>query len=249
MNSDSIKTFDILHSTAKEYPLSMLDGEVKEVHPYYYQISESSQLNFNPDKSFCRVFILLEGKASFLSNGKNFNYAERAVFIPDPDETFSIKVTDSAKMIEIRRDLTKIDWEEITTENYHYPFTQSFTNSVQYRESFATLTTVKREIVPQRVLPRLAMGTVETKGPDLLGFHDHPMLDQLFFSFSDNHFTMEMDNVKKYLGGYTLMHIPLGSMHGAHVAAGEIVDYIWMDFTFDSKTGLNYLDSAHKPIK
>jgi hypothetical protein len=92
----------------------------------------------------------------------------------------------------------------------------------------------------------MAIGTVETTGPDSVGAHRHPMLEQLFFGLKDNDITVSADEARANLTAFSILHIPLGSNHGAEVAAGKKLHYVWMDF-FMAKEGQEWL-KMHKPI-
>jgi len=86
------------------------------------------------------------------------------------------------------------------------------------------------------------MGTVQTKGPDEVGAHEHPMLEQLFFGLSGNNCTVYADDAQTAFPEYSVLHIPLGSRHSVSVEEGETLNYIWMDFFLDSK-GEEWLDT------
>ena len=84
------------------------------------------------------------------------------------------------------------------------------------------------------------MGTVHTTGPDAVGAHKHPMLEQLFLGLSGNQCTVHADGFTQAFVEYDLLHIPLGSLHGVEVADKHTMYYIWMDF-FLHKDGEEWL--------
>ena len=51
---------------------------------------------------------------------------------------------------------------------------------------------------------------------------------------------------KAHLTSFAILHIPLGSKHGAQVSDGKKLHYVWMDF-FTTKEGQEWL-KMHKPI-
>ena len=79
------------------------------------------------------------------------------------------------------------------------------------------------------------MGTVQTIGPDEVGAHRHPMLEQLFVGLSSNKCTVYADDEQVEFSQYAVLHIPLGSMHSVAVDKGEFLYYVWIDFFLDSK--------------
>ena len=76
--------------------------------------------------------------------------------------------------------------------------------------------------------------------------HAHPMLEQYFLGLEDNDIVVHANGAQTALGANTLLHIPLGSSHGAEVAEGKKLHYVWMDF-FRDREGLRWLET-HKPI-
>ena len=71
------------------------------------------------------------------------------------------------------------------------------------------------------------------------------MLEQLFLGLKDNDIMVSADEAKAQLTSYAILHIPLGSNHGAQVREGKKLYYVWMDF-FITKEGQEWL-KMHKP--
>jgi len=88
------------------------------------------------------------------------------------------------------------------------------------------------------------MGTVQTKGPDEVAAHKHPMLEQLFLGLSDNSCVVYADDASVEFPEHSLLHIPLGSSHSVSVKKDKILYYVWMDFFLD-KQGEEWLQT-HK---
>ena len=79
------------------------------------------------------------------------------------------------------------------------------------------------------------MGTVQTKGPDKVAAHEHPMLEQLFLGLSKNNCIVYADEDKVDFPQYSVVHVPLGSRHSISVEKDQIMYYVWMDFFLDKK--------------
>jgi quercetin dioxygenase-like cupin family protein len=88
------------------------------------------------------------------------------------------------------------------------------------------------------------MGSVETKGPDSVGEHSHPMLDQLFLGLEGCKCTCYADGEEVGLTENMLLHIPLGSRHSVSVEDGDTLSYIWLDF-FLTLNGEKYMNEQH----
>lgn len=98
--------------------------------------------------------------------------------------------------------------------------------------------------MPEEIVPRLCIGSVMTSGPDKVAAHTHPMLEQLFFGLQGNDIEVFADEAKRRFIEGDLLHIPLGSMHGATVEAGKELHYIWIDL-FNSMADMDYIKKHH----
>jgi len=123
---------------------------------------------------------------------------------------------------------------------------KKFSDCPAYREAIKSPKTTSRTLLAENFVPRVALGTVETTGPDAVGAHRHPMLEQLFLGLQGNDINVTADAATARLTAFDILHIPLGSNHGAQVAAGKKLHYIWMDF-FMTKEGQDWL-KMHKPL-
>lgn len=152
-------------------------------------------------------------------------------------------------MLRVRRDLTAADKLELQkyAANNAAPHVKRFSECPPYREAIKSPKTTSRTLLPENYVPRMAVGTVETSGPDRVGAHRHPMLEQLFLGLKDNDITVTADDARAHLPEFTLLHIPLGSNHGAEVEAGKHLHYVWMDF-FAAKEGQQWLQ-MHQPME
>jgi hypothetical protein len=151
--------------------------------------------------------------------------------------------------LRVSRQLTGDDKAELKKYpgNNAAPYVKKFGDCPAYREAIKSPKTVSRALLPENYVPRMAVGTVETTGPDTVGLHRHPMLEQLFLGLKDNDITVSADEAKADLKAFSILHIPLGSNHGAEVATGKKLYYLWMDF-FVSKEGQEWL-KMHKPVE
>tara|TARA_B100000579_G_C22253483_1_gene585995 strand:+ start:97 stop:486 length:390 start_codon:yes stop_codon:yes gene_type:complete len=90
------------------------------------------------------------------------------------------------------------------------------------------------------------MGSVETLGPDEVGRHKHPMLDQMFLGLPGCDGEVWADGESTALRGLDLMHIPLGSTHCASVGEGKKLSYIWIDSYIDRELCQKWFARDHK---
>ena len=99
-------------------------------------------------------------------------------------------------------------------------------------------------ILPEDIVPRVCIGTVETTGPDEVASHTHPMLEQLFLGLKGNEVRVSADSEITGFRENDLLHIPLGSDHGVKVAEGKALHYLWVDI-FSDRSALDYMRDNH----
>ena len=244
MRLEEIKQMDVASLDPAGASSEMLPGEIHGASVFYHRLTGGQRAQFAGTDRYCAIFFLLEGSAGFEADGKSWRYDERAVFADDPKRDVAVTAVSDCAFLEIRWNMSAADLRELSNSAASLPFTQKYLDAIQYREQFKSAKTISRAIIPQRIFPRFAMGSVETHDADQVGSHAHPLLDQFFFSFPENQMTVLIDDVRLPYGGNTLLHIPLGSSHGIDVADGETAHYIWIDFIFDEE-GVAFLDQVH----
>ncbi len=245
MKSNEIKEEILDLRGGKRMSRDLLPNEIPGAVPLLHVLEKGDAFIFPATPHVLRVLLLLNGKASFSDGGEVIIYDEKAVYIDAPQRAVTVSALENASVLEIQWDLT--DAEAAALANGDLPFTQTFEASLKYRDPFKSEKTVSRAIVPHRILPRFAMGSVETHGTDLIGQHAHPLLDQFFFSFPENDCILLIDSFQHPMKGNTILHIPLGSNHGVFVGEKQCASYLWIDFIPDER-GLAYLDEVHKPV-
>jgi hypothetical protein len=141
------------------------------------------------------------------------------------------------------------DMEDLSgfpAENRVGLFYTRFVDCEPYTEKIKSPNTVSRTVLPQDIVPRVSLGTVEAPGPDAVGAHEHPMLDQLFLGLTGNDVTVHADKSSASFTAFELLHIPIGSSHWVSVDEGKKMYYMWMDF-FLTREGQEWL-KTHKPV-
>jgi hypothetical protein len=236
---------DLAHATRASE--RMLPGQIPGATVYHHVMMSGDVVQFMADPGFLRILFLCQGEVVFVLGGKEWRYGQKAVFVPLPEQTVDVRVEQTAHVLEVRWELIEADRQELGEKTDQFPVTARYVDAMQYRDPFKSEKTISRAIIPHRLLPRFAMGSVETYADDLIGQHEHPLLDQFFFSLPENRMTLLIDDIKYPMGPDTLLHIPLGSNHGVSVTGGEVAHYIWIDFIPDPEKGNAYLDEVHKP--
>ena len=211
--------------------------------PVHHTVSAGDAISLDPGGCY-RIFVLTAGEVVFLTGGKEYPCNERVAFIPDPREAVVLRSRAGAQLLEIRWEIKEGDDKLLAEYRTVFPYKQPYSASKQYRDRNKSDKTISRVMVEQRNIPRFCMGSVETYGYDSVKSHDHPMLDQFFFSFPENDMDVLIDFEPVHMPGNMLMYIPLGAMHGAEVQEGKRLHYMWIDF-YQGEEGLKRLDSSH----
>ncbi|MCZ2156157.1 MAG: hypothetical protein LC114_20030 [Bryobacterales bacterium] len=195
------------------------------------------------------VWLLVAGRG--VMRTKDHVYAVEEETIARAPQGWDWQITaatgSTLQLVRVRRKLNEEDFGELAKfpEFQKEPLVRAFKDCTPYGESIKSAKTVSRTLLPENYVPRMAMGTVETTGPDAVAPHRH-VLEQLFLGLRGGEITVTADEAKTTLGEFMILHIPLGSFHGASVEAGRRLHYVWMDF-FGDKAGQEWL-KTHKPL-
>lgn len=229
----------------------VMKGEIKEVRADLVSIAGPARHVEAADPERAVVWLFLAGKGRLLTGRQSFDVEGETIARAPQGWSWRIDVGRGEVLhaLRVRRDLNKDDLAELRKfpQNNAAPHVKKFSECPAYGEAIKSAKTVSRTLLPENFVPRMAMGTVETTGPDTVGAHRHPMLEQLFLGLRDNDITVVADDARANLTEFSILHIPLGSNHGAEVAEGKKLHYIWMDF-FTAKEGQEWL-KMHKPLE
>lgn len=197
------------------------------------------------------VWLVLAGEATMATGRHTYPVAGETVARAPQGWAWRIEAAPGQVLhaLRIRRGLSPQDRAEFARypQNNAAPHVKKFSECPAYKEAIKSPKTTSRTLLAENFVPRMALGTVETTGPDSVGRHSHPMLEQFFLGLRGNDITVLADEEKARLPEFAILHIPLGSNHGAEVAEGRKLHYIWMDF-FMTKEGQEWL-KTHQPIE
>jgi mannose-6-phosphate isomerase-like protein (cupin superfamily) len=225
-------------------------GEIAEVTLDLVSLAPGAQHREPAHLDEAVVWLILDGKGTLQARDQSFPVEGETIARAPQGWDWRLTAASGSRLhaLRIKRLLTATDFEELKLHAAHQavPLVRRFLDCTPYGEAIKSPKTVSRTLLPENFVPRMALGTVETTGPDAVGAHSHPMLEQLFLGLRGNDITVTADARQANLREFTILHIPLGSHHGAQVAAGRKLHYVWMDF-FRDKAGQEWL-KMHKPI-
>ena len=161
-------------------------------------------------------------------------------------QDWTATATEETSLLEIDRILDEADQRALADdpEKHAILLMRNIAECPTYREEIKSEKTINRMLLQEGFVPRLCMGTVQVQGPDDVGAHEHPMLDQIFLGLAGCRCTVHADGDTAVLEEGQLLHIPLASRHGVSVAEGDLLHYMWIDF-FETLEGEAYMAQAH----
>ena len=212
----------------------ILPGEIENIKVYYRNISEGEIFMSAPCENVCKIFILASGEIDINAN----KMCDRGLAAFSPDDKVEITGIAPSSVLEIDVAIDGGDTSKL-------PYFINYADAHTYKEDCKSEKTVSRMLLEPRIVPNLAVGSVETYGKDRVDAHEHPDVEQMFFGFFENDMHLKINGELHYMGGNTLVHIPLASSHGVEVDDGGCAHYIWIDYIINER-GLEYMDSAHE---
>jgi hypothetical protein len=196
------------------------------------------------------ILLFLDGQGTLLANQQTYEIDGETIARAPMGWKLQVLVNAGKVLnfLSIRKEITAEDKTEIAKypANNAAPWVKRYSECIPYNEAIKSAKTISRTLLPKNYVPRVALGTVQTTGPDKVGLHEHPMLEQLFLGLRGNDIIVHANEANAALGEFHLMVIPHASMHGASVVEGKNLHYVWMDF-FNDTAGQAWLDN-HKDI-
>jgi len=217
-----------------------MEGEIRDIDVEHLAITNTDRMVDSFQEGYRSIYLFIKGTGDVIAANVNYEIVPETIFLPNALESISIKPAkdDTLHYLKISCKLSAqdlMDIQELPAENTRNVYHAKFTDCQSYSEAIKSPNTVSRTILSNEYIPRVAMGTVKTKGPDKVAAHEHPMLEQLFLGLSENNCTVYADDNQVDFPEHSMLHIPLGSSHSVSVEKDETLYYVWMDFFLDKK--------------
>lgn len=183
---------------------NLLPGEVAGVRSVMVSLSEGSSHTEPKSTTEDRVLLFLTGSGVAVVSGKEYRVARESIAHFPLGETVEITAVEQLlTFLILALTLTSDDMEDIATHDAasRAIYIKTFAECEPYGERIKSPKTVSRTLLPKGIVPRLAIGTVQTTGPDLVALHRHPMLEQYFLGLEENNMTVIADDARTPLGG------------------------------------------------
>ncbi len=243
MHNQEIPIVDLnmqLVEHTQHYSNSILENEINGIHVEHVILSANNEIIDHTEEGYKIIYLFIKGMGNVMDTNTNYEIVPETILLPNIETSIKIKPAkdDSLHYLKISSKLTAqdlLDLKEFPVENTQKVYYAKFKDCQSYSEPIKSPNTISRTILPNKYIPRIAMGTVETKGPDEVGAHEHPMLEQLFLGLSKNNCIVYADDAQVNFPQHSVLHIPLGSRHSVSVEKDETMYYVWMDFFLDKK--------------
>jgi len=226
--------------TAPHFCKPVLENEIKDIHVEHIAITPENVITDSLREGCRTVYLFVKGTGEVVAENTRYEVVPETIFLPNTVENFTIKSADNSTLHYLKiicklsaQDL--IDLQDLPVEKTRNVYHAKFSDCQSYSEAIKSPDTVSRTILSNEYIPRVAMGTVQTNGPDKVAAHEHPMLEQLFLGLSKNNCIVYADEDKVDFPQYSVVHVPLGSRHSISVEKDQIMYYVWMDFFLDKK--------------
>lgn len=242
-----------LNLAMQEQNKTILNNEIPGVTSEHVALTSAITKKVDIDEAYKTIYLFIKGNGNLTSGGETYNIVPETIMLPNNINDISFKAieNDTLHYLKITVLQTELDKEDIKTfpkEHINNIYFKQFTECTPYTEPIKSPQTTSRTILPNKYIPRIAMGTVKTVGPDKVGAHVHGMLEQLFLGLADNNTIVYADEAQVDFPEHTLLHIPRGSSHSVSVNAGKEMYYVWMDFFVD-KDGEEWLKTHNTSKK
>jgi hypothetical protein len=223
----------------------ILPGEIIGIKTFWAELHGGIANKYLPEENEQRILLFTDGTGSIAQDGVNFAIDELSLFVPDIHRDFIISSgKKNLRYLEIIVHLAEEDLVWLGEREDKFPYFIRYTECRKYIDETKSEKTVSKIILPEDIVPRLCIGSVQTRGPDEVGAHTHPMLEQLFFGLMGNNVIVMADSAEARFLEKDLLHIPLGSSHGVKVEAGKKLHYVWIDI-FHSLEDIDYIKENH----
>jgi len=222
----------------------VMAGEIAGMTCFLHNLPQAGDYDVPVSGQTSRVFFFLEGRGVVTCADRQHAVEEIAVFAPGNQTAAGIRAVSKLVFLELRMEMSPDDLAWAAGRESSTPFFATYSKCRTYREAIKSEKTVSRTLLPDNIIPRFCAGSVQTTGPDQVGAHRHPMLEQLFMGLSGNDCRVYADDASCAFGGNVLLHIPLGSEHSVRVDPGKELHYIWID-RFRSAEGIAWITQNH----
>ena len=198
------------------------------------------------------IFLFIQGTGLLHAQGRTHVIAEESIAFAPASSILRIEAQPGSALHYLRvNKASSVDDREnrsaFPAGHRSRAYFRALREGEPYTEEIKSSKAVSRTVLPQDYVPRVAMGTVESTGPDQVGASEHPGLERLFLGLAGNDAVLHAGEETVPLPAFSVVHIPLGSRHWVETGPGKRMHYLWMAF-FLTKDGQEWL-RTHQPVE
>lgn len=181
-----------------------------------------------------QILAFTEGTGYLQYGKKLYCIEEPGVFIPDfAEESIVLQAGEQdLEFIRIVGIMNDTDRRQMRNCQYVLPRYVKFRDSIQYTERFTQESGAKvkqHSIIAGRHLGRYTMGWVIGEGPDFVGQHIHPSLEQWYFMLKNADFTYDAGDTSIKVSEGDVSFTPHGTSHGSTCKEDGFINYLWFE--------------------
>lgn len=221
---DGLSSVRIMEETCREVELRMCKIEEGATVPFHV-FSRDEKIQF---------FAFTGGNGVIHCGKKIFVINGQSLFIPDfdADEVKIVCGDEQLEFIHIIGPMNETDKRQMNNCQYVLPRFLNFDNSIPYTERFTQESGAKvkqHSVIAGRHLGRYTMGWVIGEGPDFVGQHTHPTLDQWYFMINGANFMYDAGDESIPVVAGDVSYTPNGTSHGSTCDENGFINYIWFE--------------------
>lgn len=186
------------------------------------------------DMEKMQIFVFTGGTGIVTAGTRVFCIDEQSVFIPDFEKDV-IRIfagEDDLKMIRITGPMIEVDRRQMRNCRYVLPRFVRFSETIRYTERFTQESGAKvwqHSVIAGRHLGRYTMGWVIGEGPDFVGQHVHPSLEQWYFMLDGADFLYSAGDREIPVKEGDISFTPHGTSHGSACEENGFINYLWFE--------------------
>lgn len=224
---------------------TVLAGEVEDLEMRYGCVATGGSFVPKAPAGQARALLFLSGKGCIDVSDRVFVVDGLALFCPRHGQPFAIQGGEEPLVyLELLVCVDDPGLGVLERNAHFFPWFLPYAECKTYRERIKSEKTVSRTLLPAEMFPRLCVGSVQTKGPDQVAAHAHPMLEQIFVGLGENDCIVTAHDADIRFGAWEVLHIPLGSRHAVRVEGGRSLHYVWIDL-FREGEDMSWITREH----
>ncbi len=188
---------------------------------------------FSKDEKM-QIFVFTSTGGALRAGDRFYAIDDQSVFIPDFDhDTLEILAgEDELHFLHIEGPMIDVDRRQMHHCQYVLPRFVRFSDSILYTERFTQESGARiwqHSIIAGRHLGRYTMGWVIGPGPDFVGTHVHPKIDQWYFMLDGSDFVYTAGDKEIHVTQGDISYTPHGTPHGSQCGPDGYINYLWFE--------------------